>query len=196
MPESRRKFLAVTAAGIAGIAVAPAAANTLASLPEPPPTPPGTPPAFGTAPAVGPEISVQTVAEAEKLVRVELTGPERSQLAGNWREAMAGLMERRTGPRKVALEPALAPAMRWDPMLPGIPPGPARDRFERSRGAPGRLPERDDEIAFAPVTALSRWIESRALTSERLTRIYLDRIARLDGRLRCVITLTSDLALE
>ncbi len=71
MPESRRKFLALTAgglAGIAGIAVAPAAADTLASLPEPPPTPPGTPPAFGTAPAVGPEISVQTVAEAEKLV--------------------------------------------------------------------------------------------------------------------------------
>ena len=45
------------------------------------------------------------------------------------------------------------------------------------------------------MTALSRWIEPRKLTSERLTRIYLERIERFDRKLRCVITLTRDLAL-
>jgi len=53
----------------------------------------------------------------------------------------------------------------------------------------------DDEIAFAPVTQLSRWIETRVLSSERLTRIYLDRLRRYDPKLRCVITLTTDVAL-
>ena len=43
---------------------------------------------------------------------------------------------------------------------------------------------------------LSRWIETRQLTSERLTRIYLDRLQRFDPKLHCVITLTSDLALS
>jgi Asp-tRNA(Asn)/Glu-tRNA(Gln) amidotransferase A subunit family amidase len=57
------------------------------------------------------------------------------------------------------------------------------------------LPSSDDAIAFAPVTELSRWIESRKLTSERLTNIYLNRIDRLDGRIRSVITLTRDHAL-
>ena len=57
------------------------------------------------------------------------------------------------------------------------------------------MPSSDDDIAFAPVTQLSRWIESRKLTSERLTQIYLDRIARLDPKLRCIITLTPDQAL-
>jgi len=57
------------------------------------------------------------------------------------------------------------------------------------------LPVRDDDIAYAPVTRLSHWIEHRELSSERLTRIYLDRLQRFDSRLRCVITLTSDLAL-
>jgi Asp-tRNA(Asn)/Glu-tRNA(Gln) amidotransferase A subunit family amidase len=63
------------------------------------------------------------------------------------------------------------------------------------RAAAGPLPSRDEDIAYAPVTKLARWIESRALTSERLTRIYLARIKRLDGRLRSVITLTEEHAL-
>jgi Asp-tRNA(Asn)/Glu-tRNA(Gln) amidotransferase A subunit family amidase len=42
------------------------------------------------------------------------------------------------------------------------------------------------------VTQLSRWIESRTLTSERLTDIYLSRIDRFDGQLRSVITVTRD----
>ena len=75
-------------------------------------------------------------------------------------------------------------------------PGQTRDRFVRAPGDPGPLPGDDAAIAYAPVTRLSRWIESRKLTSERLTRIYLDRIERFDGRLRSVITLTRDLALS
>ncbi len=105
-------------------------------------------------------------------------------------------MERRTGPRKVALEPALAPASRWNPVLPGLSAGPATGVFARSTSDPGPLPKRDEDIAFSPVPALSRWIESKALSAERLTRIYLDRLRRFDKELECVITLTPELALE
>ncbi len=57
------------------------------------------------------------------------------------------------------------------------------------------LPASDDAIAFAPVTQLSRWIEQGALTSERLTTLYLARIARLDPKLRCILTVTAEHAL-
>src|SRR4029077_5647948 len=50
--------------------------------------------------------------------------------------------------------------------------------------------------AFASVTQLSHWIETRQLSSERLTQIYLKRLERFDPKLRCVITLTRELALE
>ena len=197
MPKTRRDFLTAAAAGIAGIAAGSHGEAQTPSAPPPQPTPAaGTPPAFGTAPAVGPEISPATVAEAEKLVRVTLTEKDRAQAAGNWPEAMAGTMERRTGPKKVALEASLAPASRWDPVLPGLTAGPARERFLRGKADPEPVPKRDDDIAFAPVAALSRWIESKALSSERLTRIYLERLRRFDPKLRCVITLTPDLALE
>jgi len=155
----------------------------------------GAPPAFGTSPEVGPEVSPATFAEAEKLVQVQLSAAERQTAATSWRRTMAALLERRTGPRKIALEPTLAPATQWNPVLPGLKVGPTRDAFVRSTIDPGPLPTNDAEIAFAPVTRLSRWIETRKLTSDRLTRIYLDRIQRFDPQLRCIITLTRDHAL-
>ena len=109
---------------------------------------------------------------------------------------MAPLYERRVGPRKVALEPGLAPWSRCEATLPGQTAGPSRDLFVRSKVDPGPLPSNDADIAYAPVTRLSRWIETRQLTSERLTNIYLQRIAHFNPTLLCVITLTETLALE
>src|SRR6185437_15530124 len=78
--------------------------------------PPGTPPAFGTGPQVGPEVSFNTFKEAEKLVQVEFSERNLEQAAFSWRRSMAWLYERRTGPRKVALEATLSPATRWNPV--------------------------------------------------------------------------------
>jgi len=200
MPSSRRQFLKGPVLGLLGAAavgrVARADAPKPAGSPPPPAAPPaGQPPAFGTGPAVGPPITAGTIAEAEKLMQVSYTPAERAQAAGNWRVSMAPLYERRTGPRKVALDPAASPASHWNPALPGLAVGPARNRFVRSPGPPGKPPAKDDDIAFAPVTQLARWIESRQLTSERLTRIYLERLERFQPKINAVITLTRDLAL-
>ena len=157
---------------------------------------PGAPPAFGTAPAVGPEVSVATFAEAEKLLQAPLSVKDRAQAAGNWRQAMAGLYERRVGPKKVAIEATVAPYSTWNPVLPGQSHGPSRDVFVRTTGAVPEVPKSDAEIAFAPVTVLSRWLETRKLTSERLTKIYLDRIEKYNPTLRCVITATPELAMK
>src|SRR5664279_4878786 len=116
--------------------------------------------------------------------------------AGNWRTSMAPLYERRTGPRKVALESTDAPWSRWDPLLPGATQLPPQNQFARSNTDPGPVPARDEDIAFAPLTSLSRWVESRQITSERLTGIYLARLDKFNPQLRCVITLTPDHALE
>ena len=164
--------------------------------PESTALPPGSPPAFGTAPEVGPVVSTSTFAEAEKLVQFPLSAEDRKTAAGNWRKSMAALYERRTGPRKFPPPASLSPALVWNPTLPGQTSSAERDRFIRTAGGSHALPASDEDIAFAPVSQLSRWIESRQLTSERLTRIYLDRLQRFDPKLRCVITLTKDLALS
>lgn len=189
MLKSRREFLATTSAALLASLDGGASAHAED-------TPPGTPSAFGTATPVGPEVTAATFAEAQKLVQIELTEAERSQAAGNWRESMAALYERRTGPRKVALSETLAPYSLWNPVLPGHHPQASPDHFVRSESPAAPLPTSDRDIAFAPVWKLSRWIQSRQLSSERLTHIYLDRIARFDSKLRCVITLTPELAIQ
>jgi len=190
MSKSRRQFLAQASVSLLGAAVA---VRTHAQQTSEPP--PGAPPAFGTAPPVGPEVLPSTFAQAEKLLQVQLTAAERAEAAGNWRSAIAPLYERRTGPRKVEIEPTIAPYSRWDPVMPGERAGPERNQFIRTKTDPGPVPSHEEDIAFAPVTRLARWIENRQLTSERLTQLYLARLKSFDPKLRCVITLTSELAL-
>jgi Asp-tRNA(Asn)/Glu-tRNA(Gln) amidotransferase A subunit family amidase len=159
------------------------------------PTTAGAPPTFGTGIGSGPVVTPATFAEAERLMQVTMTPAERQQAADSWRQSLAPYLERRTGPRKVAIEATDAPATLWNPILPGMVLSSSPDRFLRSKADGGPLPSSDDAIAFAPVTQQSRWIESRRLTSERLTNIYLSRIERLDPKIRSVITLTRDHAL-
>lgn len=186
MAKSRRTFLAYTSLGF----LATGSAEPQTATP-----PAGAPPAFNTSPAVGPEVSPSTFAEAEKLVQTAMTQPQRAMAAESWRTSMAPLYERRTGPRKVELDTTVAPWSQWNPVLPGEKAGPSRNRFLRSNDNPGPLPGNDEQIAYAPVTQLARWIEKRQLTAERLTTIYLERLHRFNPKLRCVITMTADRAL-
>ncbi|MFL6443437.1 MAG: amidase [Candidatus Sulfotelmatobacter sp.] len=190
MPKSRRDFLTITSLGVMGAA---AVSRLLAQNPSN--LAPGAPPAFGAGPAFGPEVSAATFAEAEKLVQFPLTDAEREMAAASWRKTLASVYERRTGPRKLALEETLSPATIWNPLIPGEKAAEQRDRFLRSTASVS-LPAKDEDIAFAPVTHLSRWLENRQLSSERLTRIYLDRLDKFNPQLRCAITITRDLALK
>src|ERR1700731_4704556 len=101
MSNSRREFLTATSAALLASATAAAEPAQNPGSPNAGDATPGAPPAFGTASPVGPEVTAATFAEAEKLVQVELTQAERNQAAGDWRDSMAALYERRTGPRKV-----------------------------------------------------------------------------------------------
>ena len=193
MSKSRRQFLIVTSTGLIGAA---ASRSAFAQTPEvQSQTTAGAPPAFGTGPLVGPEISPATISEAEKLVQIKMSDTEIAVAASSWRPNMAALYERRTGPRKVGLKTTLAPATKWNPALPDVKMVATRDRFVRSAADPGPVPTSDDDIAYASVSKLSRWIEQRKLTSTRLTQIYLKRLQQFDPKLRCVITLTADHAL-
>jgi Asp-tRNA(Asn)/Glu-tRNA(Gln) amidotransferase A subunit family amidase len=193
--NTRRQFLITAPLG--ALASAVACGNDLQTVPgaTAPPATPGAPPTFGAGPVSGPPVSSSTFAEAGKLVQVTMSPAERDMAAASWPRSLAPLLERRVGPRKIALEPELAPATQWNPALAGEKPGPTQDRFVRSAGDAVPLPANDADVAFAPVTQLSRWIEQKKLTSERLTSIYLRRIEQFDPKLRCVITLPKEQAI-
>src|SRR5580704_14632648 len=142
--NTRRQFLISAPLGFL------VTANAL-QKPEPPKQPQstaptaGAPPTFGTAPGSGPVVTPATFAEAEKLMQVTMTPAQRQQAADSWREAMAPYLERRTGPRKVALSDTDLPATLWNPVMPGITGLPTRDRFVRSRDNGLALPLSDED---------------------------------------------------
>src|SRR6202789_4626105 len=115
LKNSRRRFLTNASLGVVGATIgAYETALAQSDVPAAAP-PPGAPSAFATSPPVGPEVSAATFLEAEKLMQVQLSPQEARDAAGSWRAAMAPLYERRTGPKKIRLEAALAPASRWEP---------------------------------------------------------------------------------
>lgn len=204
MKKTRRAFLTETTLGVAGLGMMVGGSNASAPMkraggPSQEPAqqqPAGAPPAFGTGPAMGPEVTPGTFVEAEKLVQVELTETDRSQAASSWRVNMAPVYQRRTGPKKIMLDSTLAPFSLHRSAIPGEKLRTGKNQFVRSKNDAGQLPTNEEDIAFAPVSKLSRWMEQKKLTSQRLTQIYLQRIEQYNPKLRCVITLTRELAME
>jgi len=214
MARSRREFLAKSSMGLVAAAAMVAKASggqtPQAAGPQIPATP-GAPGAFGTSPSTGPEVSVATFVQAEKLVQVEMSGKDLAEAAGNWRQSMAAVYERRVGPRKLAIGYDVAPATVWNPLMPKVQGVECKRKAPEASGGyydaigidyaaslPEKLPlpAKDEDIAYAPVAHLSWWIMSKQITSERLTGIYLDRLERFNRELNCVITLTREHGLE
>ena len=153
------------------------------------PATPGAPPTFGTGPGSGPAVSPATFAEAEKLMQVTMTAAERQQAADSWRQSMAPYLERRTGPRKVAI----ARHRRAGHALESDASGhrgaavarPVRALEGRRRAAAvvrrrHRLRAGDAAVAMDRVAAAH--VASGSPTS------ISSRIERLDGKIRSVIT--------
>jgi Asp-tRNA(Asn)/Glu-tRNA(Gln) amidotransferase A subunit family amidase len=127
---------------------------------------------------------------AERVLGVAYTEAERSQIVGNI-EGQIGLA---VASRAARLTNAAPTATRFDPRLSSFRM-PTATALRFARPAPSQPPQDDVDIAFAPVAELSQWIASGALTSRRLTEIYLARIEALGPKLECFATVTRDLAL-
>lgn len=131
------------------------------------------------------------IAAAETLAGIRFTPAEREMMAKTIGEQIEMFASRQQlGP----LPNTLSPALRFDPRLPGMVFDMQQRRSVWSEINAGAVPENEDDIAFAPVTQLAKWLESGKLTSERLTGVYLDRLKRFDPQIKCVITLCEERA--
>ena len=126
----------------------------------------GAPPTFGTAPGSGPTSRRNIRRSGEARAGDDDAGGTRDG-GESWRRTMAGFSSDAWSAKSGAR-----------PSSPRRRAGIRRSPGEHRADARSIRSERDGEraasvdgrrIAFAPVTRLSRWIEQRKLTSERLT---------------------------
>ncbi len=87
----------------------------------------------------------------------------------------------------------LPPAMVFNPVVPGTSIPTERRPFRRQLREVS-LPATDRELAYLPVTHLSRLVETRQVKPSELTELYLDRLRRFDPVLFCVVELTEEMA--
>jgi len=139
-----------------------------------------------------PDVTVATIAEAEKLAGIRLTEPQRRELLATLQNQVAAAASVRKEPRELDLEPALV----FDPRLPGVVYPPQQNGVTLSPLSAGPMPRDPTDIAYASVREQAQWIRAGHLTSRRLTEIYLERIERLAPQLFCYITVTRELALR
>lgn len=139
------------------------------------------------------EIRAEALRAAESLMGVAFSESERAQLIpGLQRQREQFRLRRQRG----YFGNGDAPALVFNPVLPGQSLRAQADRMTLFPQDIPPLPRDDADIAFAPVTQLSVWLREERVTSERLTRIYLDRLKRFDSSLHCVVTLFEHEALE
>jgi len=139
--------------------------------------------------AEGREITPELIRQAEWLAGLEFTDEERALMLEDLVEREAALAKL----REVTLDNAVPPAVQFD-----AGPTPAGEASSPPPPVPLASDEPGDEtdVAFAPVARLAGWLRAGELSSLELARLYLDRLARHDPDLECVISLTVDRALN
>lgn len=158
-----------------------------ASASQPASSQPSTP-----APPAAPAALQADLAATERALGLSFTEAERQQLAADYGRVLETLARI----RKLELPNDLAPALRFDPRLPGKQYTMPSNSIRGTAPAAGPLPASRDEIALAPAWKLAAWLKGRQISSVELTRLYLERIAQLGSKLENYITVTEQLALE
>ncbi len=148
---TRREFLASSGLVAAGCTL-PAAGVMQPQDPPAKPQESSVPPK--TDDQAGPRITQTTLAEAEKLAAVEFTEQERAVILKGIKDDVA----RHRSRRSQTLANGLAPVTMFDSRLPDLRFDGEAQPIVRSITDPSPLPTDDCDIAFAPVTALSRWV--------------------------------------
>jgi Asp-tRNA(Asn)/Glu-tRNA(Gln) amidotransferase A subunit family amidase len=141
--------------------------------------------------AEAPKISVQTIQEAENILGLGFTEKER--------EMMQRPLSNNTGGygdlRKESFPNELAPAFIFQPWPRGfeVEKETKRPRWKAPKNV--KRPKSDEDVAFMTVAELAGLIRTRQITSEELTRFFLERLKRYGDKLHCVVTLTEERAI-
>lgn len=137
-------------------------------------------------------ITAATVAESEKLFGLQFT-PEKRELM---LDGLRRQLKKYEIDRQIDLSSDVVPAVLFNPIPVGMKLETVRKKCKWSPAPKMPAPVDLEEAAFYSIGQLSALIKSRKITSEQLTRMYLNRLKKYGPKLECVVTLTEDLALE
>jgi Asp-tRNA(Asn)/Glu-tRNA(Gln) amidotransferase A subunit family amidase len=137
-------------------------------------------------------VTPEMIKQAEWIAGLDFNDEERAGAARAVEQSLRSFTQLRAVPVGYDVPPALT-------FFPSPPRPAAATQRNQARPTDVQTPVRpssEDELAFLPVAVLSELVRTRQVSSTELTRLYLARLQRFDPLLKCVVTLTEELALK
>jgi hypothetical protein len=131
------------------------------------------------------------MAAAGRLAGLEFAAADCAAAVGRLQDLRSGY----AAIRKVAIPFALPPCATFDPLPPGTGLPQWTPKATIAIPTDTALPAGESGLAFASILELAGLLRQRLVSSVQLTTLALDRLARFDPRLHCVVTLLRDEAL-
>ena len=139
-----------------------------------------------------PKVTKEMIDSAAKIADVPIADEYKDMML----EGLNGYVESFDAIYALHIKNEVAPAIIFDPALPGMKFDAAR-RPARISAAPnvGTAPKNLEDVAFYSVRQLAELVRTKKVSSTALTEMYLERLKRYNPMLKFVITLTDDRAL-
>lgn len=137
-------------------------------------------------------VDKESIDNAEKVIGLDFDESERDSLLENVNNFLKNYKKN----REVEIKNSVSPAIQFNPV-----PGWLEIQKEQvglNWDLPDNVQVPDDEsqLAFYSLPELASLIRSKEITSEELTRLYLERLKKYKDTLKCVVTLTEELAIK
>lgn len=140
----------------------------------------------------GGKIKTGHLKAAEHIIGLEFTPKERKMMLQGLERNLSSYEKLRS----VSLANHVPPALLFDPRGPTAAEPSERQMITLPDMTAPALPEDLEEVAFWPVAKLALLLRQKKVTSLRLTEMYLERLKKYGPELKCVVTLTEELARE
>ncbi len=137
------------------------------------------------------EITKESIADAAAIVGLEFDDKQREMMLND----VADNLKAYQAIHKLEIPNSVAPALLFNPVLPGMRFESAKAPMRMTRMASAEAPKSIEDVAFYSVRELADLIRRKKISSVALTEMYLARLKRYDPLLKFVITYTEDRAM-
>lgn len=140
----------------------------------------------------GSKVKKENIQNAEKVFGLEFTDSERDSMLQAVNEQVQNL----AGIRNYQLNNNVPPALIFNPIPVGMVFDQKQNQILFSNYSDVMIPVNKNDLSYYSIGQLAELIKTKKISSTELTRFFIDRLKKYDPQLKCVITLTEELALK
>jgi Asp-tRNA(Asn)/Glu-tRNA(Gln) amidotransferase A subunit family amidase len=147
---------------------------------------------FVTAKLQTAPFTISIVKEAEKIIGMDFNDAQADSMLNNLNQFNTAY----TNLRKLNMPNSVVPALNFNPVPVGFTNPDDKNGFKLAKMSTVTMPANRDDLAFYTVRQLAELIRTKQISSVELTKFFIARLKKYNGKLLNVITFTEEHALK